>query len=572
MAGPPATRSGRSYCRGMDRTVEDPAPPGMSPHQIVRGRANFPQRSWGEEYSTLLAADAERGLEPRDVARLAVAAYLLGRDAESEELLARAHKELARHGDTEQAARSAFWLAFQLFTKGEVARGGGWLARARRLVEDHPGCVEQGYVLVPDALHSMRVGDLPAALETFARAGAIGDRFNDPDLTALARLGQGQTLVMLGRIDTGVALLDEAMVAVTAGEVSPIITGVVYCATIEACSEIFDLRRAQEWTAALKQWCASHPDLVPFRGQCLVRHAEILQLHGAWQEAIQEFERGREALQHRGDRAAGSALYQLGELHRLRGAFADAEEAYRLANELGRPPQPGLAQLRLAQGRLDTATAAIRGALEETRNRRRRSGVLAAAVEILLAADDIATARAAADELSNVASELNSPFLRAVASQAVGAVLLEEGDASGASAALREAWVAWRELAAPYEAARTRVLLGLACRALGDADAADLELDAARRVFQSLGAAPDLNRLRALRGKAAGKGGRAGTLTSREVEVLRLVAAGRTNRMIAGDLDISEKTVARHVSNIFTKLDLSSRAAATAYAYTHDLV
>lgn len=256
----------------------------------------------------------------------------------------------------------------------------------------------------------------------------------------------------------------------------------------------------------------------------------------------------------------------------MRGEFADAEEAYRLANELGRTPQPGLAQLRLAQGRLDTATAAIRGALEETRNQRKRSGVLAAAVEILLAAGDIATARAAADELSKVARELDAPFLRAVASQAVGAVLLEEGDTRGASAALREAWVAWRELAAPYEAARTRVLIGLASRALGDDDAADLQLDAARKVFESLGATPDLNRLRALQGPAAGKGGGAGALTSREVEVLRLVAAGRTNRMIAGDLRISEKTVARHVSNIFTKLGLSSRAAATAYAYTHDLM
>jgi DNA-binding CsgD family transcriptional regulator len=301
-----------------------------------------------------------------------------------------------------------------------------------------------------------------------------------------------------------------------------------------------------------------------------VRHAEIMQLHGAWTEAMHEFERGGEVLLQHGDRAAGAALYQLGELYRLRGKFAEAEEAYRVASEWGRTPQPGLAQLRLAQGRLDTASAAIRGAMEESRGRRTRPGVLGAAVDILLAAEDVVAARTAADELSNTAGELDSPFLRAVASRARGAVLLAEGDASNAGIALRNAWAGWQELGAPYEAARTRVLLGMVCRALGDEDAAALELDAARKAFESLGAEPDLNRLQALQGKAGNRSG--GALTSREVEVLRLVAAGRTNRMIAGDLDISEKTVARHVSNIFMKLGLSSRAAATAYAYTHDLV
>ena len=559
----------------MDLIVDELAPLRTDDraHRIAGGRAAFSRRAWSESYALLSAVDREKPVEPEDLDRLSIAAYLLGHDAESQEFLARAHNEYLSRADTEQAARSAFWLGFQLFSRGEVARGGGWIARSRRLVEDHPQpCVEQGYVLVPTALQSLRGGDLAAALETFSQAGAIGDRFRDANLTTLARLGQGQTFITLGKIGPGMALLDEVMVAVTTGDVSPIIAGVVYCATIEACSEIFDLRRAQEWTAALNQWCASQPDLVPFRGQCLVRRAEIMQLHGAWPEAMQEFEGARDALVQRGERAAGAAIYQLGELHRLRGEFAEAEEAYRLASDWGRSPQPGLAQLRLAQGRVDTATAAIRGAMEEVRDRRIRSSVLGAAVDILLAAHDVVAARVAADELSRIAGELDSPFLRAVASQAVGAVLLEEGNATGASIALREACAAWRELAAPYEAARTRVLIGLACRALGDDDAAELELEAARKVFESLGAIPDLTRLRSLQANAAGSGRGAGTLTSREVEVLRLVAAGRTNRMIAGDLDISEKTVARHMSNIFTKLGLSSRAAATAYAYTHDLV
>lgn len=537
-------------------------------HTLDGGRASFGRHAWGDAYAQLSAADKQAPLEFDDLERLAMAAYLVGRDEESTDVWARAHRACVRLGDPVGAARCALRLGTGLLLMGEMAQGGGWLARAQRIIEEGDlDCVERGWLLVPAAIQCFD-DDPTTAHTTFGQAAEIGAHFGDPDLVAMARNGQGWALIRLGQSAAGVTLLDEAMVAVTAGEVSPFVAGGVYCAAIEACQEIFDLRRAREWTAALTRWCESQPDLVPYRGQCLAYRVEIMRLHGDWPDAMEEAQRARERLT--GHPAVGMVLYQQGELHRLRGDFAEAEEAYRQANQWGHSPQPGLAELRLAQGDVAAAAAAIRRVVDETQNRVARSRVLAAYVDIGLAVDDVGAARAAADELSHIAADLDAPLLQAAAAKATGAVLLAEGDARAACYTLRRTWTAWRELDAPYEAARVRVLVGLACRALGDEDTAGMELDAARVVFEQLGAAPDLARVDSLVRRAPS--GEPHGLTPRELQVLRLVTAGRTNKAIAAELVLSERTVDRHVSNIFTKLGVSSRAAATAYAYEHRLV
>jgi DNA-binding NarL/FixJ family response regulator len=532
-----------------------------------RARGAFERRMWADGFDRLWAAHREGRLDVEDLERLAIAAYMVGRDEVCDEAWVAAHHAWLRGGEPERAARCAFWHALGLFFRGDLAPAIGWVARGGRLLdESRRPCVEQAWLRMLTALPRLFAGDAEVD-SSFVAAGEIAERFADADAAMFARLGCGYSLILQGRVAEGIAMLDEAMVSVTADEVAPMLAGIAYCQVIALCQAVFDVRRAREWTEALTRWCDAQPDIVPFRGNCLVHRCEIFQLHGAWTEALESARRACEWLA--GPPAwdtLGSAHYQLGEIQRLRGELDQAEASYRRASLAGRDPEPGMSLLRLAQGRIDLALPAIRRALDEAQDPIARSRLLPACIEVLLEADDVASARAAADELARIAAQLDAAYLNALAAEASGAVLVAEADPRAALIPLRRAHRSWRELHAPHQAARVRLQIAVACRELGDDASAKLEFEGARSALEELGARPDLERLARLVGSS-----RPGGLSLRESEVLTLVAAGKTNRAIATELIISEKTVARHVSNIFTKLGLSSRAEATAYAYKHGL-
>jgi DNA-binding NarL/FixJ family response regulator len=537
---------------------------------IEDARAAGIRGSWADAYATFSAVDAEAPLGLDDLDRFAAAAYLTGRDEEAFELWTRGHQACVERGDAAQAARFGLRLAFTLGFKGDLARATGWVERTRRLLdEDGIDCVEVGHLARASAMSRLfEAGDLAGAHALFVESGRIGGTFGDRELITLARIGEGRMLVYLGDLTAGLALLDEAMVSVEADELSPITTGDAYCTVIDACHELFDLARCRAWTQSFSSWCDAQQDLVLYRGHCLLHRAELMTIGGDWTAAADEAGRATDRLADPVNHLTiGGAHVVEGDLHRLRGRFADAEASYRTANDHGADPQPGLALLRLAQGRVETAAASIRRVLDETEGPIFRARMLPPYVEIMLAEGDVAAARTAADELATVATELGSPMLQAQAGHAAGAVRLAEDDAKAALPALRRAQRGWVDLDVPYEGARTRLLIASACAAVGDDDGAELELEAARTVLERLGATVDVARLEPDADLPAPDG-----LTPREVEVLCVLAQGKTNRVIADELFISEKTVASHVSHIFTKLDVNSRAAATAYAYDRELV
>lgn len=542
----------------LNEALMDPMPVG-----VAWARESYLNHAWQEACDSYLARRDELGTE--DLERLAVSAYLVGRNAESDHAWQLAQRRHFDEGDVEGAIRCAFWLGFRLVNAFERTEANALIARLERLVTAVPydslGHARLDYLT---GLRCAFEGDYGSSAADLGRAATTATRHGDEELAALARLSLGRVRIFLGEIRAGVRLLDDAMHVVGSEPISPIAVGDSYCTAIDACHDLYDVRRGQAWTDGLGRWCDQQPDLVPFAGVCQVHRAEFLQLKGAWVEAMAQAGLAMKRLDRPFRQLAyGAAVYQQGELHRLLGEFDKAEACYRGASAAGRDPQPGLALLRLRQGRTGDAAQAIDRALSEAGGPGDRSPLLAAHVEIMIASDRLAEAKAAASELADVATSLESPMLAAAARRAAGWVRLAEDDARGALADLRRAGDGFRELEAPYEVACTALLIGTARAALGDAEGAALELEAARATYERLGARPDLSRVPGQTGSG---------LTARELQVLRLVAQGATNRSIGATLGLSERTVDRHVSNIFTKLGVSSRAAATATAYQSELI
>jgi DNA-binding CsgD family transcriptional regulator len=540
----------------------------MFQNDLQHGREYYTRCAWKQAYVSLSSADKNGRLAPEDLERLATSAYLLGLDLQFQQLQERLYRCHVEQEAWAQAARCTFWLALTSLFRGEVGRANAWIARGQRLIEALD-CVERGYMLLPIAEQQLRAGDTSKAHDVSADAARIGEQFADADLTSAAQHVQGRVLLQQGHVLAGLVKLDEAMLCVVAGEVSPIMTGLLYCSVLDACRQVYALGRAQEWTAAFSRACERQPDMVAFTDTCLVHRAEIMQFRGAWPDAMAEACRACERCQQGDRQPPAAALYQQAEIHRLRGEFAKANEAYCAASERGCEPQPGLALLRLAQGRIDSARVALGRLLSVTNDPMRRAALLPAQLEVMLASGNLQGARAVHEELEHLAELFDTDVLRATATQAHGAIAIADGDAAAALEPLHRAFGVWEHLGAPYEAARVRVLLGQACLALGDEEAKRLEFAAARTAFERLGARYDLTRLAAL--DAPGESRERRLLTHRELDVLRLISTGNTNKAIAARLQLSERTIDRHVGNILRKLEVPSRAAAIAYAYDHSL-
>lgn len=529
-------------------------------------RNAYAARQWRAAYGLFSAADHEVPLVSDDLRRFAAAAYLIGEEREALELWTRLHQECAIHGKTDAAARWAFWIGLFHLLAGRASQAGGWCARARRLLpsggSEGPAA---GYGKIIDGLMGL---DGAPPIQRFDAAIDIAARFDDQDLLAIGLLSRGQALIRSDSVTEGVDLLDEAMVTVTAGRVAPVLAGVVYCAVILTCQSVFDLERAVQWTRELDAWCATQPDLVPYRGQCLVHRSELLMMEGDWAAAEREADKALDHLGASSEMVVGRALYQRGEIFRLRGAFGPAAEMYREADLRGFPPQPGAALLLLVQGRNCEAAEALQTALEASGGTERRLLLLGPLVETLVSAGKLAPARPHAEDLTEQAAHLGAPLLEATALDATGRLLLAERKPQAARSILREALMIWQRLACPYRAALTRRMLGEAHLALAETAAARADIAAAHEVFVRLGAEPDAALAAALLANGRDTGG----LTAREVEVLARVAAGETNRQIATALAISEHTVARHLSNIFDKTGTGNRTEASIYAQKGGLV
>jgi DNA-binding CsgD family transcriptional regulator len=541
------------------------AVPSTAADQVARAREAAARREWHQAFDLFAAADEQSSLDSGNLDLWATAAYLIGDTDTAVEARAREHQIRLDRGEIAAAVRSGFWVSFILVNTGRSAQAGGWMARSRRLAE-HLGddAPEHGYLQVLSAFRQAAIeGAYHDAIGSARRAVERGRGGGDEDLIALGLNIIGRALIRSGEGEAGLVHLDEAMAAVVAGVLSPMVAGTVYCSLIEGCEEIGELRRAREWTDALSRWCERQEGMVTFTGQCLTHRAEVLRHQGDLEAAARAAREARDRFAGAADELlTGGAWYQLAEVLRIRGDLSGAEDAYRRAAEWGHEAHPGLALLWVGEGKLEAAEAAMRRLDAEWTGPTKQLRMLPTLVEVMLAVGDIATADRAAVELTDVAEALGTEGAAARAAHAMGAVALAEQSFERALVSLRTAVDLWRSLGVVYETARSQLLIARACRELGDLETASLETEAALRALADIGArVPETQTEHNPQG-----------LTPRELEVLRLVASGLTNQEIAERLFISVRTVDRHVANILTKLGVPSRTAATAYGYEHRLI
>ncbi|MBS1905480.1 MAG: response regulator transcription factor [Actinobacteria bacterium] len=523
---------------------------------------------WTGRFEQLIAREAQLGADELD--ELGQAAWFTGRDEVSHRAWERAHLRHLDDGNLAAAVRCVFWLGFTLREHGEEVLARTWMGRLLELcARPEADARTEAYRELCGAAARYGQGDVEGSVPQYRRATELAAATDDGDLDALATMGLGRALVDLGRLEEGFACLDQVMLMIGSGRVSDRAAGPAFCSVVAGLLARGDLERARVWTRDLGDWCDTQRGLEPFRGECTLHRATVMQLGGEWGAAA----KAAEQVCRTETRAEtlGNAWYRAAELHRVAGRAAAARDAYREAAAIGREVQPGLALLHRDAGELETAWSGLSRARASALGPADRVDVLAAAVTVALDRGRIAEARAATEELAACAAAFDSLCLHAQSAQARGEVALREGRPADALPLLRAAWLDWRRLDAPHQAALVRIAIGSAARAAGDEEGAQLEFDAARAVLEGLGAVPDLARLERLATTTHREAADPG-LSRREREVLELVAQGWSNHRIAEHLFLSDRTVARHVGSILSKLDVPSRSAATAYAYTHGLV
>lgn len=542
----------------------------MSEEGDARGldaaRALLDRHDWEHAYELLSTAASTEDPAWQDA--LAEAAWWMGDIDACIAARERAYAAFEQAGDSRSAGGCAVWLFEHHCFRAQPSIGSGWLRRARRALERDEDCIEYGQLLSREAQQLHGAGNLDRATELARASVELGRRLRSADLEAVGLEAIGRILIDQGNPTDGLAHLDEAMLFALEGRLDAYTTGRIFCSLVSACEELGDLQRAAEWTDAVGSWAEQHPVSL-FPGLCRVHRAGLLQWRGEWMQAEQEARRACDELASINLPNAAAGFVKIGEIRRRIGDYDGAEEAFRRAEELNGQAWADIALLRLSQGRHQAAAATITRALEEAGgNRLARGKLLAAHVQVMVATGDLDAAVTGAAELEEIAVDFESPVLLAAAATARGRVRLALGDSGGAFAALQDALGRWSDLDAPYEVATTRSLMGQACRQAGDEDGAEGSFTTAEEIFERLGAAMDVRLTRGFRGGVELPCG----LSQREAEVLRLVAAGKTNRQIAAELFLSEKTIARHISNIFTKIEVRSRAAATAFAFEHRLM